>query len=215
MLINQSHDDGGGEVITWKISPVNDRLRTRHLPGMALHPCSNNEKHSSLEAMKKWHSSPLGLSRCTASARNPNACGIGPGGCDGMEDTQSPFRTPPSLPYSTEQLTAGINGNGGPDLISRPLHPSEGLNLVSWSSSQQLLLPILNDHIATRVVAAAAFCSTDIDLSTSVMPCTEPSAASHRLQFTRFHNSFTLEKLQEQEAFRFFVISTGKDCDRS
>ncbi|KAM0849694.1 hypothetical protein ACQ4PT_053562 [Festuca glaucescens] len=43
MLINQSQDDGGGEAITWKISPVNDRLRTRQLPGMALHPCSNNE----------------------------------------------------------------------------------------------------------------------------------------------------------------------------
>lgn len=46
-LIKQSQDDGGTEV-TWKISPVNDRLRTmksRHFPGMTLHPCSNNEVH--------------------------------------------------------------------------------------------------------------------------------------------------------------------------
>uniref|UniRef100_A0ACD5UV27 Uncharacterized protein n=1 Tax=Avena sativa TaxID=4498 RepID=A0ACD5UV27_AVESA len=131
MLINQSQDDGGGEAITWKISPVNNRLRTRQLPGMALHPCSNSEKHSSLEAMKKWRSSPLGLSRCTASARNPSACGISPGGCDGMEDTQSPFRTPPSLPYScTEQLIAGITGNGGPDQLEAGQHKKALLDLL-------------------------------------------------------------------------------------
>uniref|UniRef100_A0A453CXH4 DNA replication ATP-dependent helicase/nuclease n=1 Tax=Aegilops tauschii subsp. strangulata TaxID=200361 RepID=A0A453CXH4_AEGTS len=130
-LIKQSQDDGGGEVVTWKISPVNDRLRTRQLPGMALHPCSNTEKHSSLEAMKKWHSSPLGLSRCTASARNLSVCGIGPGGGDGMED-QSPFRTPPSLPYSfTEQpLNAGITCDGGPDQLEAGQHKKALLDLL-------------------------------------------------------------------------------------
>ncbi|XP_020148913.1 DNA replication ATP-dependent helicase/nuclease JHS1 [Aegilops tauschii subsp. strangulata] len=130
MLIKQSQDDGGGEVVTWKISPVNDRLRTRQLPGMALHPCSNTEKHSSLEAMKKWHSSPLGLSRCTASARNLSVCGIGPGGGDGMED-QSPFRTPPSLPYSfTEPLNAGITCDGGPDQLEAGQHKKALLDLL-------------------------------------------------------------------------------------
>lgn len=46
-LIKQSQDDGGAEVVTWKISPVNDRLRTmksRHFPGMMLQPCSNKEE---------------------------------------------------------------------------------------------------------------------------------------------------------------------------
>lgn len=48
-LIKQSQDDGGGEVVTWKISPVNDRLRmvtSRQMTGMALHPCSNNEVYT-------------------------------------------------------------------------------------------------------------------------------------------------------------------------
>ncbi|GJN01915.1 hypothetical protein PR202_ga19219 [Eleusine coracana subsp. coracana] len=47
MLIKQSQDDGGADVVTWKVSPVNDRLRTmksRQFPGMTLHPCSNNEQ---------------------------------------------------------------------------------------------------------------------------------------------------------------------------
>uniref|UniRef100_N1R0U4 DNA replication ATP-dependent helicase/nuclease n=1 Tax=Aegilops tauschii TaxID=37682 RepID=N1R0U4_AEGTA len=112
---------------------------------MALHPCSNTEKHSSLEAMKKWHSSPLGLSRCTASARNLSVCGIGPGGGDGMED-QSPFRTPPSLPYSftepnvtvscvifsciKQPLNAGITCDGGPDQLEAGQHKKALLDLL-------------------------------------------------------------------------------------
>ncbi|XP_014751083.1 DNA replication ATP-dependent helicase/nuclease DNA2 isoform X2 [Brachypodium distachyon] len=133
MLIQQSQDDGGGEVVSWKFSPVNDRLRTitsRQMPGMALRPCSNSEKHSSLEAMKKWHSSPLGMSRCTASARDPNLCGIGPSGCDGKQDFQSPFRTPPSLPYSCSELSAGVTSNGGPDQLGVGQHKKALLDLL-------------------------------------------------------------------------------------
>lgn len=51
-LIKQSQDDGAAEVVTWKISPVNQRLGTtksRQFLGMALHPCSNNEVHSFLQ----------------------------------------------------------------------------------------------------------------------------------------------------------------------
>jgi hypothetical protein len=46
----------------------------------------------------------------------------------------------------------------------------------------------------------------------SAMPCTESSmssAASHSLQFTRFHIAFNLKELQEQEVFGFFAISAG------
>ncbi|XP_052154106.1 DNA replication ATP-dependent helicase/nuclease JHS1 isoform X3 [Oryza glaberrima] len=134
MLIKQSQDDGGGEVVTWKISPVNDRLRmvtSRQMTGMALHPCSNNE-HSSVESTKKWHSSLLGMSRCTASARNLDMCGTGPGGCDGVEDTQSPFRTPPSLSYrcSEQQLNGGVVSDGGPEQLGAGEHKKALLDLL-------------------------------------------------------------------------------------
>ncbi|BAF15608.2 Os04g0588200 [Oryza sativa Japonica Group] len=134
-LIKQSQDDGGGEVVTWKISPVNDRLRmvtSRQMTGMALHPCSNNEKHSSVESTKKWHSSLLGMSRCTASARNLDMCGTGPGGCDGVEDTQSPFRTPPSLSYrcSEQQLNGGVVSDGGPEQLGAGEHKKALLDLL-------------------------------------------------------------------------------------
>lgn len=54
--------------------------------------------------MKKWHSSPLGLSRCTTSGRNSGVLGSALVGCDGVEDTQSPFRTPPSLSYGCNEV---------------------------------------------------------------------------------------------------------------
>ena len=54
--------------------------------------------------MKKWHSSPSGLSRCTASGRNSGVIGSALAGCDGVEDSQSPFRTPPSLSYGCSEV---------------------------------------------------------------------------------------------------------------
>uniref|UniRef100_J3M0U5 DNA replication ATP-dependent helicase/nuclease n=1 Tax=Oryza brachyantha TaxID=4533 RepID=J3M0U5_ORYBR len=129
MLIKQSQDDGGGEVVTWKISPVNDRLRmvtSKQMTGMALHPCSNNEKHSSIESTKKWHSSLLGMSRCTASARNLDMCGTAPGGCEGVEDTQSPFRTPPSLSYRCSEVAS----DGGPEQLGVGQHKKTLLDLL-------------------------------------------------------------------------------------
>uniref|UniRef100_A0A0D9W8R2 DNA replication ATP-dependent helicase/nuclease n=1 Tax=Leersia perrieri TaxID=77586 RepID=A0A0D9W8R2_9ORYZ len=133
MLIKQSQDDGGGEVVTWKISPVNDRLRmvsSRQMNGVALHPCSNNEKHSSVESTKKWHSSLLGMSRCTASARNLDTCGTSPGGCDGVEDTQSPFRTPPSLSYRCSELNGCVASDGGPEQLGVGQHKKALLDLL-------------------------------------------------------------------------------------
>lgn len=54
--------------------------------------------------MKKWHSSPLGLSRCTASGRNSGIIGSALTGCDGVDASQSPFRTPPSLSYGCSEV---------------------------------------------------------------------------------------------------------------
>ncbi|KAG2574315.1 DNA replication ATP-dependent helicase/nuclease JHS1-like isoform X2 [Panicum virgatum] len=134
MLIKQSQDDGAAEVVTWQISPVNHRLGTaksRQFLGVSLHPCSNNEKNSSLEAMKKWHSSPSGLSRCTASGRNSGVIGSALAGCDGVEDSQSPFRTPPSLSYGcSEQLNGGATSEGGLEPLGAGQHKKALLDLL-------------------------------------------------------------------------------------
>ncbi|KAJ1272512.1 hypothetical protein BS78_06G207100 [Paspalum vaginatum] len=133
MLIKQSQDDGAAEVVTWKISPVNRRLGTvksRQFMGMKLQPCSNNETNSSLEAMKKWHSSPLGLSRCTASGNNSGAMGSALVGCDGVEDTQSPFRTPPSLSYGYSELNSCVTSEGDPEPLGAGQHKKALLDLL-------------------------------------------------------------------------------------
>ncbi|CAD6259843.1 unnamed protein product [Miscanthus lutarioriparius] len=133
MLIKQSQDDGAAEVVTWKISPVNHRLGTaksKQFLGMAPHPYSS-EKNSSLEAMKKWHSSPLGLSRCTTSGRNSGVLGSALVGCDGVEDTQSPFRTPPSLSYGcNEQLSSGVTSEGDLEPLGEGQHKKALLDLL-------------------------------------------------------------------------------------
>ncbi|CAD6262529.1 unnamed protein product [Miscanthus lutarioriparius] len=133
MLIKQSQDDGAAEVVTWKISPVNHRLGTaksKQFLGMTPHPYSS-EKNSSLEAMKKWHSSPLGLSRCTTSGRNSGVLGSALVGCDGVEDTQSPFRTPPSLSYGcNEQLSSGVTSEGGLEPLGAGQHKKALLDLL-------------------------------------------------------------------------------------
>ncbi|XP_066344355.1 DNA replication ATP-dependent helicase/nuclease JHS1-like [Miscanthus floridulus] len=133
MLIKQSQDDGAAEVVTWKLSPVNHRLGTaksKQFLGMAPHPYSS-EKNSSLEAMKKWHSSPLGLSRCTTSGRNSGVLGSALVGCDGVEDTQSPFRTPPSLSYGcNEQLSSGVTSEGDLEPLGAGQHKKALLDLL-------------------------------------------------------------------------------------
>ncbi|ONM14575.1 DNA replication ATP-dependent helicase/nuclease JHS1 isoform X2 [Zea mays] len=133
MLIKQSQDDGVAEVVTWKISPVNHRLGTtksKQFLGMAPHPYSS-EKNSSLDAMKKWHSSPLGLSRCTTLGSNSGVLGSAIVGCDGVGDTQSPFRTPPSLSYGcNEQVSSGVTSEGGAEPSGAGQHKKALLDLL-------------------------------------------------------------------------------------
>ncbi|XP_072955528.1 DNA replication ATP-dependent helicase/nuclease JHS1 isoform X1 [Typha angustifolia] len=140
MLIKQSQDDGGDEV-TWKISPVNERLRSlssKQLPGMTglfseksrtnaitFHPCSRKEKNSSsIGNVERWLCSP-GTAVPMTSSRRVSYQGSeiydGQGSnydvkTDGMVDLQSPFRTPPSLSYGSDEVTInGFNCNGEQD----------------------------------------------------------------------------------------------------
>ncbi|KAJ4799880.1 DNA replication helicase [Rhynchospora pubera] len=115
MIIKQSQDDGG-DVVTWKVSPVNERLRSlasKHLPrttrvfaeatemsGSILQSCSETISESpstfTMSKLKSWLSSKPDLENN-----------------DGLKESQSPFRTPPSLPYSSIALKADVNGGAG------------------------------------------------------------------------------------------------------
>ncbi|XP_078162999.1 DNA replication ATP-dependent helicase/nuclease JHS1-like [Carex rostrata] len=110
MIIKQSQDDGG-DVITWKVSPVNERLQSlasKNLPritrvfaeasgisGSILQPCSETESPCSftMGKMKSW-----------LSPKPDQQNG------DGLKESQSPFQTPPSFPYSSIALNPNING---------------------------------------------------------------------------------------------------------
>lgn len=77
-MIKQSQDDGAAEVVTWKISPVNNRLGTaksRQFLGVALHPCSDNEVPKFLQFFclgvgQSRRSSPMRCERVVCGRRN-------------------------------------------------------------------------------------------------------------------------------------------------
>ncbi|KAH1038868.1 hypothetical protein J1N35_040611 [Gossypium stocksii] len=133
MLIKQSQDDGGDEV-TWKISPVNERLlavskHTSVLPDSAkhnsfsIHQCSQTKGINTAAKVDKWLSSPspkgkadkkpllqanrIGLKRLNPfqdkevgdSIADENTC---------LSSRQTPFCTPPSLPYCPDKLANGV-----------------------------------------------------------------------------------------------------------
>ncbi|OMO90149.1 hypothetical protein COLO4_19317 [Corchorus olitorius] len=127
MLIKQSQDDGGDEV-TWKISPVNQRLQalTKRLPVLAdsskhnsftINQCSQNKSLNTAAKVDKWLSSPSPKADKTSlvSANRVGLKRVNPFQdaevCERMADEnaclasrQSPFCTPPSLPFCPNKL---------------------------------------------------------------------------------------------------------------
>ncbi|XP_042406659.1 DNA replication ATP-dependent helicase/nuclease JHS1-like isoform X3 [Zingiber officinale] len=126
MLIKQSQDDGVDEV-TWKISPVNERLRSissRQLSGKmkgfcdtsrpqlsTLRPCSSNQDPRSNSKFEKWICSestvtsdrPLELSENIF--KETEAFPSQQSNVDSSAvDFKRPFRTPPSMPYESKEF---------------------------------------------------------------------------------------------------------------
>ncbi|XP_020085618.1 DNA replication ATP-dependent helicase/nuclease DNA2 isoform X2 [Ananas comosus] len=157
MLIKQSQDDGADE-ITWKISPVNERLcslASKNQLGMArvladvsrpkgstFHPCSRKGNTSSLNGNIKVCLStpkttsedrPLMSSRKT-SIQYSEVCESRGSNCDakndGTVDLKSPFRTPPSLSYITNELVNGVTCNGGANQLALRQHKKALLELL-------------------------------------------------------------------------------------
>ncbi|XP_020538539.1 DNA replication ATP-dependent helicase/nuclease JHS1 isoform X2 [Jatropha curcas] len=156
MLIKQSQDDGGDE-ITWKISPVNERLqaKSKYMPqvtkeladsskmnSLSIRPCSLNKTSGASGKVHTGLSSPT--REATETSFSANRVGlkgeilfqdmVSYGGMtDGnssLASRQSPFRTPPSLSYCNEGLAIEIECNEVTDQLSLRQHKKALLELL-------------------------------------------------------------------------------------
>ncbi|GAV85580.1 hypothetical protein CFOL_v3_29016 [Cephalotus follicularis] len=127
MSIKQSQDDGGDE-ITWKISPVNDKLQV--VSKDIINQLLNDSSSSSPANIRQLslHKNSLAL-----SSANGFACKT-PQDLD-FQDTlphintqHSPFRTPPSLPSCHDKLANDVKCNGSPDHLGQ--HKKASLQLL-------------------------------------------------------------------------------------
>ncbi|KAK9273764.1 hypothetical protein L1049_018574 [Liquidambar formosana] len=159
MLIKQSQDDGGDEV-TWKISPVNERLQavSKHMPEMirvlsdasrlnslSFRHCSQKKTSpGSVGKLEKWLSSPT-LKSVETSLMLANRVGLkrvnpdqhmelNDNGTDtnnsGVVGQQSPFRTPPSLSYCNDKVFIGVACDGASDQLGFRQHKKALLELL-------------------------------------------------------------------------------------
>ncbi|KAG0498631.1 hypothetical protein HPP92_003322 [Vanilla planifolia] len=133
LMIKQSQDDISDDV-TWKVSPVNEKLRkltAKQLPrtmrifsdrprpiASCIHPCMQVQNSiCSAGSLEKWLSSPtahasgksVSCSRMLSAEQETEACH-----CNDNTGTNSSkaFQTPPSSSYDPSQLTAAIVCNG-------------------------------------------------------------------------------------------------------
>ncbi|XP_059451094.1 DNA replication ATP-dependent helicase/nuclease JHS1 isoform X1 [Corylus avellana] len=159
MLIKQSQDDGGDEV-TWKISPVNEKLQavSKRIPEMmkvladssrlnALHLCQcsqNKISPGTAGKVEKWLSSPskkadekslVSTNRVGLKRVNPDRDMDLYGNeneltSTGVASRQSPFRTPPSLSYCHDKIANGVACNGASDQLGLRQHKKALLELL-------------------------------------------------------------------------------------
>ncbi|KAJ0970838.1 hypothetical protein J5N97_018797 [Dioscorea zingiberensis] len=146
MLIKQSQDDGGDE-ITWKISPMNERLRSlsekklpetmrfscdASRPGVpTLIPCSQKQS-SSLSAgkLEKLPVSPtVVVPNGSADSRSGFIQKTEGENCH-VSDLQNPFQTPPSMSCGPNELIGGVPCNGILDLSGSWQHRKALLELL-------------------------------------------------------------------------------------
>ncbi|THG01570.1 hypothetical protein TEA_023305 [Camellia sinensis var. sinensis] len=135
-----SQDDGGDEV-TWKISPVNDRLHavSKHLPEMSSPrspgklekwlsspPLKPTEKsllisnRVNLKRINIHHDVDFHQSQGNANDKN-NSC---------LTNSQSPFKTPPSLSYCHDKPDDIVGSNGVTDQLGSRQHKKALLELL-------------------------------------------------------------------------------------
>ncbi|KAM0935396.1 putative DNA helicase [Dioscorea sansibarensis] len=167
MLIKQSQDDGGDE-ITWKISPMSERLK------------SLAEKKMPETIKFSWDAARTGvLSIHSCSQKQRTSCHVGkPGklpvstnaveavaGNDHGTELQSPFRTPPSVSCGPSESIGGVTCNAVPDQSG------------SWQHRKALLelLDQVEDAISEESDPAGSTMCTDYNLINNKMDI-EPDA---------------------------------------
>ncbi|XP_065006281.1 DNA replication ATP-dependent helicase/nuclease JHS1-like isoform X1 [Musa acuminata AAA Group] len=157
-LICQSQDDGG-DAVTWKISPVNERLQSissKQLPRMmrisreaprpqesTLRPCSLKQDPScSNSKLEKWLSSSATVASVKSLSFSREVLfeeSEGYGSHESNDDPKnatavdfkSSFRTPPSMPYgSKEQLIGGVGCNEETEQLGSQVYRKALLDLL-------------------------------------------------------------------------------------
>ncbi|XP_019452538.1 PREDICTED: DNA replication ATP-dependent helicase/nuclease DNA2 isoform X2 [Lupinus angustifolius] len=158
MFIKQSQDDGADEV-TWKISPVNERLQavSKQMPAiikalsdtsrinlLPFRSCSENKDSLDKDGkVEKLFTSPtpkasakslVSMSKLGLKRINPDRdvdSNISAGAVSNSEASsgESPFRTPPSLSYCSDKLVKDIERSGPPH-HSYLRHKKEFLELL-------------------------------------------------------------------------------------
>ncbi|XP_039122512.1 DNA replication ATP-dependent helicase/nuclease JHS1 isoform X1 [Dioscorea cayenensis subsp. rotundata] len=167
MLIKQSQDDGGDE-ISWKISPMTERLKSlaeKKLPEAikfswdaartgvpSIHSCSQKQRTSC--PVSKPGKLPVSTTAVEAVAGN-----------DHVSELQSPFRTPPSVSCGPCESIGGVTCNGVPDQAG------------SWQHRKALLelLDQVEDAISEESDPVGSTICTDYNLINNKMDI-EPDA---------------------------------------
>ncbi|KAK4414336.1 DNA replication ATP-dependent helicase/nuclease JHS1 [Sesamum alatum] len=159
MLIKQSQDDVIDEV-TWKISPVNERLHamSKHLPGrmrvladstrinsMDLQQCSQQKVQASAGMpgkLERWLASPPlkaenkslicsdGVALRKVNSVHGNHRNIKSNDKSEVLNTQSPFSTPPSLSCCNDKALDYVHSNGVHDQLGSRQHKKALIELL-------------------------------------------------------------------------------------
>ncbi|XP_020682385.1 DNA replication ATP-dependent helicase/nuclease DNA2 isoform X1 [Dendrobium catenatum] len=176
LLIKQSQDDGGDD-ITWKISPLNERLRplnAKQLPTITsmlsdqprpiasfIHPCMQKQNSSCSPAarLEKWLSSPtvkdtggsLSSSRKLSLEQEIEMCHGNESAC--METSSKVFQTPPSALYDGSKCTVGMFSNGESDELGFGKHHKAFIELLD-----QVEDVIIDKAVPNRRMQRENFC---------------------------------------------------------
>ncbi|KAL6130481.1 hypothetical protein ACLB2K_068860 [Fragaria x ananassa] len=149
MLIKQSQDDGGDEV-TWRTSPVNERLKavsklkpemmrvladTSRLKALSISRCSQNKAPAVKAGQVENSVSLVSLNRVGVKRVKPDQDvehngNVADGTVSEIAGSQSPFRTPPSLSYCHDKLTNALSCDGVSDQPGSRQHKKALLELL-------------------------------------------------------------------------------------
>uniref|UniRef100_A0A7N0U5B7 DNA replication ATP-dependent helicase/nuclease n=1 Tax=Kalanchoe fedtschenkoi TaxID=63787 RepID=A0A7N0U5B7_KALFE len=248
MLIKQSQDDGGDEV-TWKISPVNDRLQavSKRMPDVIkvladasrrsfsnLRHCSLNkdnpgatgdvktEKRLSSPPAKAGDRSQMLVNNGVDIKKVDEVCTVE--NMSNVINRDSPFRTPPSLPYCHEKHSDDLTCNGASDPLGFRQHKKALLELLDQvedvilvDESVRIDTAVLHEDVSP--LTKPAVLSPDNDDKNDRPPCFLVLEVSEKRGHADLQSHKVLRLLNEQsgeervvnlwDEWYFSVVSPG------